>query len=145
MNLFKNVPQYINFIKVYICWFIIFFLFLIIMLPYFLICLQHRSSFIWYSIAKSIHWPYYKIELMYIFTLFTTMFVMNRYNMNSLTKQLHIWTSMLVAGGLLKLSEYSLAYQIIFKTSTLNEDDRGDWTCNRCLMYLRVRFMHKFH
>jgi len=27
--------------------------------------------------------------------------------MNSLTKQLHIWTSMLVAGGLLKLPEYS--------------------------------------
>lgn len=24
-DLFKNIPQYINFIKVYICWFIVFF------------------------------------------------------------------------------------------------------------------------
>jgi len=34
---------------------------------------------------------------------------MNRYNMNSLTKQLHIWTSMLVAGGLLKLNTHHIS------------------------------------
>lgn len=62
------------------------------------------------------------------------MFVMNRYNMNSLTKQLHIWTSMLVAGGLFKLPEYPSHIKSFFKTSKLSENDRGDRACNRCLM-----------
>jgi len=60
--------------------------------------------------------------------------------MNSLTKQLHIWTSMLVAGGLLKLPEYSSHIKSFLKRVNLMK--MTEETCNRCLLYLRVRFMH---